>query len=568
MTLRFQSVNGCIYLCLSVVFGAVSVSAQPYAYLANRGNNTVTFVNVGTGTVSASITVPSGPSGIAVTPNGTTAYVASSTGNSVSPINLSTKAVGTAIPVGTAPGAVAVSPNGALVYVVDVNSAQVTAISTASNSVVATIGVGLHPTSVVFSPDSSHAYVTGMYANNLSVINTSTNSVTSFATGAAPTAVAVTPDGTHLFVTCQGINSVNEYDTAGNLVKSIAGFVAPMSIAITPNGAKAFVANANGASVSVINLSTNTVEATTTVGTSPASVAISTDGTEAYVANGFTSSLSVLSTSSDAVVLTVAREGVYPSAVATVPPTGNPGPPPPPPTCTYSVTPPVSTTLPSTGGTLSFTVTTGTGCSWSASGPGWAGSFWNPGSGTGSGTATLDAGSNGAASALNGSVTITGTNYSSNFNVSENGIAFTGVRVNCGGASFTDPNGHLWQADTGHDTSQTTASIAGADIQAVYQKEAFSPSGLSYTLAVPVGTFTVKLRFAEIYLTEIGQRVMDIKINNATVLSNFDILNSGVGVNTALDKTFTNVSSNGSITIQVNPANAGSVAKLSGIEIY
>jgi YVTN family beta-propeller protein len=570
MALRIRDVSGWIYISLWAFVSTVALYAQPYAYVANKGNNSLAIVNVPSGTVSASVTVPAGPDGVAVTPNGSTAYVASSTYNNVSVVSLSSKSIIATIAVGTAPGAMTVSPNGALLYVADVNSAQVTAISTATNTVTATISVGLHPTSVAFSPDSSRAYVTSLYMNTLYVINTSTNAVTSFSTGAGPSAVAATPDGQHVYVTCVSANAVYEYTTTGSLVASISGFDYPNAIAITPNGATAFVVNGNGSSVSAINLSSNSLVATASVGNLPMSVAISTDGTQAYVANESGYSMSIVSATAYSLVRTVGSVGVYPVAVAAVPAVASlsspaPSPPAPPPPCSYTVTPPSNLTIPSAGGSLSFGVQAGSGCAWSASGPGWATASWSTGSGSGNGTATMSVSANSGVPALSGSITIEGTS----FTVTQSGVAFAGVRVNCGGAAFTDSNGNYWQADTGRNTSMTASAIAGADIPAVYQKEAYSSSGLTYSLAVPVGTFTVKLRFAEIYLVEAGQRVVDIYINGALALGNFDILaQAGIGPNTAYNKVFTGVSSNGQVTIQISPATTGSIPKLSGIEIY
>ena len=59
----------------------------------------------------------------------------------------------------------------------------------------------------------------------------------------------------------------------------------PRRVAVSPDGTKAYVANRVGDSVSVINTTTNAVDATIAVGTRPSGVAVSPDGTKAYVAN-------------------------------------------------------------------------------------------------------------------------------------------------------------------------------------------------------------------------------------------------------------------------------------------
>jgi hypothetical protein len=151
------------------------------------------------------------------------------------------------------------------------------------------------------------------------------------------------------------------------------------------------------------------------------------------------------------------------------------------------------------------------------------------------------------------------------FTVTQAG-GFAPIRLNCGGPGFTDFSGNTWQADGGRNYSVTSAQIAQADIPAVYQKEAFAAgNGLSYQFNVPNGNVNVKLRFAEIYLTQPGARVVNIVINGTTVMSGFDILGH-VGPNTAYDLTFPTSVSNGQVSIQIVPVNG--TAKLSGIEIY
>ncbi len=149
--------------------------------------------------------------------------------------------------------------------------------------------------------------------------------------------------------------------------------------------------------------------------------------------------------------------------------------------------------------------------------------------------------------------------------VNEAGIAFNGVRINCGGPAYTDPNGNQWSADNSGNHTQTTASIGNTNMPSVYQKESWSTSTLQYQLSVPNGSFTVKLHFAEIYLTQRGQRVVNIVINGNTVASGFDIL-AQTSPNTALDETYPVSVTNGQVTVQIVPVTG--TAKLSGIEVY
>jgi YVTN family beta-propeller protein len=67
----------------------VSVAFSPNgktAYVANSGADTVSVINVKTGTVQGHLFVGDGPHSVAFTPNGKTAYVANSNSGTVSVI--------------------------------------------------------------------------------------------------------------------------------------------------------------------------------------------------------------------------------------------------------------------------------------------------------------------------------------------------------------------------------------------------------------------------------------------------------------------------------------------------
>ena len=105
--------------------------------------------------------------------------------------------------------------------------------------------------------------------------------------------------------------------------------------------------------------------------------------------------------------------------------------------------------------------------------------------------------------------------------------SFTPIRVNCGGPQYVDSQGITWAADYGSlltsFTNSTTANITGTLSPGIYQDERYG-TAVFYKFAVPNGTYTVNLRFAEIYWTVPGQRIFSVAINNQWVLANFDII--------------------------------------------
>jgi hypothetical protein len=145
-------------------------------------------------------------------------------------------------------------------------------------------------------------------------------------------------------------------------------------------------------------------------------------------------------------------------------------------------------------------------------------------------------------------------------------MPFTPIRVNAGGPAYTDPANNVWSADTGFNAGNlysTTNAIVGTGTPNLYQTERYGD--FQYQFNVPNGTYTVNLKFAEIFMTSRGERVFNVAINGSTVLSNFDIVGQAGTAFTALDKSFPVSVNTGVITIQFT--SVVNYAKISAIEI-
>ena len=75
-------------------------------------------------------------------------------------IDTATNTVVATVAVGSGPSGVAVTPDGKHAYVTNAGFNTVSVIDTASNTVVATVPVGSFPVGVAVTPDGKHAYVT------------------------------------------------------------------------------------------------------------------------------------------------------------------------------------------------------------------------------------------------------------------------------------------------------------------------------------------------------------------------------------------------------------------------
>ena len=100
-------------------------------------------------------------------------------------------------------------------------------------------------------------------------------------------------------------NTVSVIDIPTNTVTyTISVGNGPFGISVSPNGNKVYVGNNISNTVSVINTATNTVSATITVGASPQGLAVSPDGSKVYVANN-SGTVSVINTSTNTVSATI-----------------------------------------------------------------------------------------------------------------------------------------------------------------------------------------------------------------------------------------------------------------------
>ncbi|RXS80938.1 hypothetical protein EST92_16715 [Streptomyces sp. TM32] len=279
----------------------------------NWNNNTLSFFDPQTLTITGTIGVGPNPWRVAVSPTMPRAYVTNQnngvTPSSVSVIDLTTHTVIATIPI---PGAsncigVVVSPDGSKVYVVNVNGSSVSVINTATNTITNTItGFGVNPVEIALNPAGSKAYVTNNLSTSVSVVDTATNTITNtIAVGNLPWGVAFSSDGTKAYVVNGGDGTLSVIDTASETVTAtIPGPGSGLfnNIALKPDGTRAYITNYDSGTVSVVNLTTNTVIATIPGFTNPWGVAISPNGSRVYVTDYTTSLLSVIDTATNTVI--------------------------------------------------------------------------------------------------------------------------------------------------------------------------------------------------------------------------------------------------------------------------
>jgi len=144
--------------------------------------------------------------------------------------------------------------------------------------------------------------------------------------------------------------------------------------------------------------------------------------------------------------------------------------------------------------------------------------------------------------------------------------------INAGGSatgSFVADTGYN-QGNTYSDTSTSinTSGVSNPAPQGVWQTCRWN-SSFTYTLTglTAGATYTLKLDWAELTWTAVGQRKFNVAINGSQVLSSFDVF-ATAGYKTALQKQFTvTANSSGQIVIAFTQGGADNPF-ISGIELY
>ena len=150
-------------------------------------------------------------------------------------------------------------------------------------------------------------------------------------------------------------------------------------------------------------------------------------------------------------------------------------------------------------------------------------------------------------------------------------LAQSPIRVNCGGANYTDSKGQLWQADTGFNAGAaytSSASVTGSPDPTLFQtgRSDGSTTPLIYTFSVPSGNYHVNLYFAETSgkMFRVGSRVFNVRMQGAPAFPNLDVF-ALVGADAALVEATDVVVSNSAFTIEFD--NVVASARVNAIEI-
>src|SRR5713101_3229330 len=138
--------------------GALTAAGAPKAYVGLFKDDAVAVIDTTQNKVLSTISVPKGPHGLVVTPDGRKVYVSSDGASTVSVIDTAADRVVASIDVGANPHGLAVSGDGRRVLVLGWGSNRALVIDTATDRVITEVPVG-QPHNGTLSRDGSIAWV-------------------------------------------------------------------------------------------------------------------------------------------------------------------------------------------------------------------------------------------------------------------------------------------------------------------------------------------------------------------------------------------------------------------------
>lgn len=244
-----------------------SKKAMPRGRLLILNATTMSIANL------IDIEVGSEPAHVIIDQLGKLAYVTNKGDNTVSVVNVAQRKITARIETGKSPHGLRMSPNGREIYVANNGSDTVSVIDVTGAREVARVKVGKAPAQVGFAPDGKRLYVSSTTDNTVVVVDTAQRKqIASVPVGRTPIQVFVTPNGRYVYAANEGSatnpdNTASVIDTATNkVIATIVTGKGAHGVAIADDGSRAFISNTIDNTVSIINTTTRQVTRSIKVG--------------------------------------------------------------------------------------------------------------------------------------------------------------------------------------------------------------------------------------------------------------------------------------------------------------
>ena len=285
MCIRF----GALWLLLAAL--ASPALASPTLIVGNKGEDSISFVDLATGREVARRETGPNPHEIAASPDGKRVAVVAYGGGSIDIFDVPSRERIRSLELApnSGPHGIAWLPDGRILATTErARTLSIVAPDLASVATIPTGQAGSHMLAV--SPDHRRAFVANIGSGTVSVIDlVSGRKLRDVQVGSRPEGIAVTPDGRQLWVSEVGGDAVHVFDAASlrRLAKLGTG-KQPIRVAISPDGRVAVTSNFGDGTLSLFDTATLRSLRTIRVSGQPESgqvtILFGADGRRLYVA--------------------------------------------------------------------------------------------------------------------------------------------------------------------------------------------------------------------------------------------------------------------------------------------
>src|SRR5436305_386938 len=197
---------------------AAAQTAAPKLYVGLFKDNSVAVIDSASNQLIKTISIPAGPHGLVVTPNGKWVYASSDGDSTVSVIDTGDDAVSDTIQVGKSPHGLAITPDGGQVLVAGFGTDQIESIDTSTHQVTWQTPVP-QPHNITITPDGKTAYVASQKEGSpaLAIVDVASGIESAMLPlDHTPRALTVSPDGADLVYSQAGVDALQVMDLATN----------------------------------------------------------------------------------------------------------------------------------------------------------------------------------------------------------------------------------------------------------------------------------------------------------------------------------------------------------------
>jgi YVTN family beta-propeller protein len=255
----WRSVMHLRLLAIPATLAICSPAAAETLLIGNKGEDTVSFVDLETGQERARVATGRAPHEIAISPNGKQAAVVAYGGTTLDIFDVRIAALVKRIDIApnAAPHGIVWLKSGLLVVAAE-KSKSVVIVDPRRGSVdaIPTGQAGSHM--LVVSPDQHRAYVANILAGTVSVIDLQRKSkVADITVGGNPEGLAITPDGRHLWVGDDSAPRVRVVDLATRqTIETLPTDSIAIRVAISPDGRSAITSNMASGTLNIFDVVT------------------------------------------------------------------------------------------------------------------------------------------------------------------------------------------------------------------------------------------------------------------------------------------------------------------------